>query len=116
MDFHADKPIYQQIVDYAFARVLSGQWKAGDKVPSVRELAGVMTVNSHTVLKAYDYLQAHGILVVRRGMGYFLAADAPEKVNAERRQAFLSITAPAFIREMRLLGLTIDEVLRSVGQ
>ncbi len=111
MDFHADKPIYQQIVDYAFARVLSGEWKAGEKVPSVRELAALMTVNTHTVLKAYDYLQAREIVTVRRGMGYFLADDAPAKVNDERRAAFLSNTAPAFFREMKLLGLTLDEVL-----
>jgi len=115
MDFHADKPIYQQIVDYAFAHVLSGEWTAGGKVPSVRELAGLMTVNTHTVLKAYDYLQTHGILVVRRGMGYFLSDDAPDRVNAERRAAFLSTTAPAFFRDMRLLGLSLDEVVSAVG-
>lgn len=115
MDFRADKPIYQQIVDYAFARVLSGEWKAGEKVPSVRELAALMTVNSHTVLKAYDYLQSHDILVVRRGMGYFLAEDAPEKVNGERRHEFLTSAVPAFFREMELLGLSLDDVLASRG-
>ena len=44
-------------------------------------------------------------------MGYFLSDDAPAKVNDERRAAFLSNTAPAFFREMKLLGLTLDEVL-----
>lgn len=111
MDFHAEKPIYLQIVDYAFANILGGQWAAGGRVPSVRELAGLMSVNTHTVLKAYEYLQARDILVVRRGMGYFLADDARAKVVAERRDYFLKHTAPAFLREMRLLGLSIDDVL-----
>lgn len=111
MDFHAEKPIYQQIVDYAFAKILSDEWNPGQRIPSVRELAAQMSVNTHTVLKAYDYLQLHEILIVKRGMGYFLADDARDKVNKSRREAFLTITAPAFFKEMKLLGLTIDDVL-----
>ncbi len=111
MDFHAEKPIYQQIVDYAFGNILRGDWRDGTRVPSVRELAADMSVNTHTVLKAYEYMQNRDILVVKRGMGYFLTDDAAAKVNAERREAFLNTTAPAFFREMRLLGLSLDEVL-----
>lgn len=44
MDFHAEKPIYQQIVDYAFAKILSGEWPEGKRIPSVRELAALMCV------------------------------------------------------------------------
>lgn len=111
MDFHAEKPIYQQIVDYAFAKILSGEWNPGERVPSVRELAGQMSVNTHTVLKAYEYLQLHEIITVKRGMGYFLTDDARTKVNQSRRDAFLRVTAPAFFKEMRLLGLSIEDVL-----
>lgn len=111
MDFHAEKPIYQQIVDYAFAKILSDEWNPGQRIPSVRELAAQMSVNTHTVLKAYDYLQLHEILIVKRGMGYFLADDAREMVNKSRREAFLSTTATAFFKEMKLLGLTIEDVL-----
>lgn len=110
MDFHADKPIYQQIVDFAFANILSGQWQGGGRVPSVRDLAAMMSVNSHTALKAYDYLQAHGIINMRRGMGYYLADDARQRVEVERRQEFLTVTAPAFFKQMRLLGLTLDDL------
>lgn len=111
MDFHAEKPIYQQIVDYAFANILSDEWPSGGRVPSVRELAGQMAVNTHTVLKAYEYLQARDIIAVRRGMGYFLADGAREKINALRREEFLKKTAPSFLREMRLLGLSINDIL-----
>lgn len=110
MDFHADKPIYQQIVDYAFANILSEQWRGGERVPSVRDLAALMSVNSHTALKAYDYLQARGIISMRRGMGYYLADDARTRVEAERRHEFLTVTAPEFFRQMRLLGLTLDDL------
>lgn len=112
LDFHAEKPIYQQIVDYAFAKILTGEWDEDKRIPSVRELAAMMCVNTHTVLKAYDYLQSLDIIVVKRGMGYFLAENARAKVNESRRKAFLTTTAPAFFREMRLLGLTIEDVLK----
>lgn len=110
MDFHADKPIYQQIIDYAFANILSGVWLGGERVPSVRDLAAMMSVNTHTALKAYDYLQARGIISMRRGMGYYLAEDARAIVEAERREQFLTVTAPEFFRQMRLLGLTLDDL------
>ncbi len=50
MEFKPDKPIYRQIIDYAFGCILSGGWRPGEKVPSVRELAVELAVNSHTVL------------------------------------------------------------------
>lgn len=110
MDFHADKPIYQQIIDYAFANILSGVWLGGGRVPSVRDLAAMMSVNTHTALKAYDYMQTRGIISMRRGMGYYLAEDARAIVEAERREQFLTVTAPRFFRQMRLLGLTLDDL------
>lgn len=114
MNFHAEKPIYQQIIEYSFARILSGEWQAGSRLPSVRDLAAQMNVNTHTVLKAYEYLQARGIVMVQRGLGYYLTPDAPEMVNTERRDTFLKTTAPAFFAQMKLLGLTIDEVIASM--
>lgn len=116
MDFHAEKPIYQQIVDYAFAKILSGEWDEGKRVPSVRELAGQMCVNTHTVLKAFDHLQSLDILVVKRGMGYFMADNARAKVNESRRKTFLTVTAPEFFKEMQLLGLTIEDVVAANQQ
>lgn len=110
MDFNQSKPIYRQIIDLAFANILSGEWPTQGKVPSVRELAASITVNSHTVLKAYEFLQQQGIIESRRGMGFFLTADAPERVRCQRRQEFFDETLPAFIREMKMLGITFDEL------
>ena len=61
-EFRTDRPIYRQIVDYACALILKGQWLPGEKIPSVRELAVGMGVNSHTVLKAFDELQQQGLI------------------------------------------------------
>lgn len=112
MEFRTDRPIYRQIIDYAFACILGGGWTPGQKVPSVRELAVEMAVNSHTVLKAYDHLQAHGIIVPRRGMGFFLADDAPERVRADQREEFFDDTLADVFARMDQLGITIDDLIR----
>lgn len=111
MEFKPDKPIYRQIIDYAFAAILSERWLEGGRVPSVRELGSELAVNTHTVLKAYEYLQERGIIAVRRGMGYFLEPDAKEKVNADRRQHFFETSLSDLFNQMDLLGITIDDVI-----
>lgn len=111
MEFKPDIPIYVQIVDYAYARILSGEWLAGERVPSVREMASNMTVNSHTVLKAYEYLEARGVIASRRGMGFFVTPDAPARVNADRREHFFNDTLADVFERMRLLDITIEDVV-----
>ncbi len=111
MEFRTDKPIYRQIIDYAFGCIMGGGWRPGEKVPSVREMAVTLAVNTHTVLKAYDYLQDHGIIVSKRGMGLFLADDAPGRVDAEHREEFFSTTLNDVFRQMDQLGIAIDDIV-----
>ena len=61
MDFKTNKPIYQQIVDFCFSKILTREWRAEERVVSVRELSTQLAVNSRTVLKAYEYLQTEDI-------------------------------------------------------
>ena len=110
MDFTSNKPIYRQIIDYSFGQILTGVWKAGERVPSVRELSVLLSVNSHTVLKAFEFLQAEGIIVPRRGMGFYLTPDALEHVNQVRRKEFFDTTLQELFREMRLLDISIEDV------
>lgn len=111
MDFRADKPIYRQIVDYAYGCILADEWHPGERVPSVRELGALLSVNSHTALKAYEYLTDHGVIAARRGMGYYLEPDAKEKVNADRRQYFFDETLSHVFAQMDLLGISIDDIV-----
>lgn len=110
MEFKADKPIYRQIIDYAFARIISGSWQPGQRVPSVRELAVELAVNSHTVLKAYEVLQDEGIIAPRRGMGFFLEENAPGIVREQQRRDFLCNTLSTVFDRMEMLGISIDDL------
>lgn len=89
MDFKTNKPIYQQIVDFCFSKILTREWRAEERVVSVRELSTQLAVNSRTVLKAYEYLQTEDIIYPERGMGFYLSKDAVKKVMRIQKKEFL---------------------------
>ncbi len=111
MEFNNNKPIYRQIVDYAYNRIIDGVWPPGERIPSVRELAADMGVNTRTVLKAMEDLQDSRIITPRRGMGFILAVDASDIIMEARRREFFDITVPALVDDMRRLGISTDELV-----
>lgn len=111
IEFSDNKPIYKQIVDHAFNLILDGRWEPGARVPSVRELAAELGVNTRTVLKAMEDLQNAEMIYSRRGMGFSLAEDAPQKVRNQLRKEFFESTLPRLDAERRLLGISIDEII-----
>lgn len=111
MTFKEGKPIYVQIADRLCDEILAGAYAADQRVPSVREYSVLLEVNVNTTVKAYDHLAQRGVIYNRRGMGYFVAPDAPSLIRAERRRAFTDEALPDVFRQMRLLGIGADELL-----
>lgn len=114
MEFKSNRPIYRQIVDYCLDRILIGEWGADEHIPSVRELSVRMSVNSRTVLKAYEYLQSHGIIYPVRGMGYNVCDNAVETVDLIRREQFISERLPELYQEMKMLKLSISDLAEAL--
>ena len=110
MEFSEPKGIYLQIADQIRERVLEGDWRAGERVPSIRELAVELGVNPNTVTKSYQRLMDRGILSSRRGLGYFVSEDARERALEEMKDEFLRDELPKIVRTMRLLGIGPNEV------
>lgn len=106
----AAEPIYRQIVEQVRRHVASGQWSAGEELPSVRALAQEHAINPMTVSKAYSLLEAEGLLERRRGMGMVIAAHQPA-ARASHRRALLEPTLQAAAQQVRQLGLRDDEAL-----
>ena len=67
MEFSEPKGIYLQIADQIRERILDGDWKAGERVPSIRELAVELGVNPNTVTKSYQRLMDRGIILEPKG-------------------------------------------------
>ena len=102
-------PIYEQIVGQVRAAVASGDLRAGDALPSVRQLATELRVNPNTVAQAYRELEREGITYVQRGQGTFVAELPPGRVAEEREQVGRALVERMLGQAFRL-GFTASEV------
>jgi GntR family transcriptional regulator len=84
IDFTDGLAIYEQVVRQVKFAVAGGVIKAGELVPSVRELARELTINPNTVARAYRQLQADGVLESVRGTGLAVAEGAQPRCRTER--------------------------------
>lgn len=112
MTFSNDKAIYMQMADRLCDEILSGTYKDDDRIPSVREYAVLLEVNTNTAMKAYDELARANIIYIKRGLGYFVTKGAKEQILKERRQIFLKERLPELFRQMSLLDITISDVTK----
>jgi GntR family transcriptional regulator len=110
MEFRNKEAIYLQIAEYVGEQVLLGRWPIGDKIPSVRELAGELAVNPNTVMRTYEFLSNRAIIINRRGIGYFPADDALDRIRAFRREQFFENDLPVFFKTITLLGISLAEI------
>ena len=110
MEFKEKQSIYLQIADYVCEQILLEQWPPGERIPSVRDLAGLMQVNPNTVVRAFDFLQNLDIISNQRGIGYSAAADARNLILAFRKERFLESELPDFFKNLYLLGISLDEL------
>lgn len=108
MNFDADKPIFLQIAGAISDRILSGELHGEDRIPSVREYGADIGVNPNTVMRSYEKLTADGIIYNKRGIGYFVSADAREKILDAQRKDFLEKDVPAIKQRLALLGLNAE--------
>lgn len=110
MDFNNTQAIYLQLKDWMCEQILSAQWKQGERIPSIRELAVQFEVNPNTMMRAYEHLQQTEIIYNKRGIGYFASEDAVDKILQIRRQKFIDEEIPAFIRKMKLYRVDWKEL------
>jgi len=116
MEFTDNEAIYLQIAGYVGEHILRQQWLPDQKIPSVRDLAAELQVNPNTVMRTYEFLQSQGAVYNKRGLGFFVAPDAGQKVRAYRRERFLQQELPAFFNTISLLGIGLDELRQRYEQ
>ena len=106
-----DRPVYLRLRDSIAALILDGKVRDGDALPSVRSLAAEHGANPLTVAKAYQTFQDEGLVVVRRGVGMFVADGATERLRASARKEFLEQSWPAIAAHIRRLDLDAADLL-----
>ena len=110
MQFTNDKPIYQQIIDLVMEKILKKEWAAGEKILSVRDLGATLEVNPNTIMRSYEKLQQDEIIFNKRGLGFFVAEDAQDRIIGLRKESFLEQEAPRFLQTAKLLNISLDEI------
>ena len=110
MIYSNDKPIYIQMADRLCDEILSGVYQDDDRIPSVREYAVLLEVNTNTAVKAYEQLAREEVIYNKRGLGYFVTPGAKKQILKVRKQEFMKEKLPELFRQMQLLGITLEDV------
>jgi GntR family transcriptional regulator len=108
-----NSPIYRQLKEKVIGMMLDGALKAGDPLPSVRQIAAEYQLNPITVSKAYQELVDDNLVEKRRGIGMYVTEGASEKLLASERERFLREEWPAMLERIRRLGLQVDQLLQA---
>jgi len=110
--FDESIPIYIQIMDMIKQRICAGQLSMGDKLPSVRDMAGELMVNPNTVQRAYQELEREEMVFTQRGMGTFVTRDK-DKIDTVREE-LASRLVQQFVEGMFGLGFEEEQIKRYV--
>lgn len=108
-EINSDRPVYLQLIEQIQVGIISGQYNAGDKLPSVRDLAADAAVNPNTMQKALSELERTGLVYANRTSGRFITSDT-ELIQELKKQSARS-QIKEFLDRMALLGFEPKETL-----
>ncbi len=113
-DLDADRPIFIQILERIRVDIISGKYEAGEKLPSVRELAAQAAVNPNTMQRAFAELERTGLVYSKRTSGRFITEDREmiEQVRIEIAKEKIKL----FLEGMRQLGYEKAQILPLIQQ
>ncbi len=113
LDYHDRRPLYEQVAERFGVLILQGGMSAGERMPSVRQLAVDLSINPNTIQRAYMELEQEGLIYPVKGKGNFVA-DV-EKIRKKRLEDYrkeLDLT----VRKGMNLGIKKEELLAVVRQ
>ena len=107
-----DRPIWLQLTEQIQLRIVTGEYRAGDRLPSVRELAAEAAVNPNTMQKALTELERSGLIYAQRTSGRFITQD--QQLIQQLKQRLAREETDGFLERMDGLGFTGEETLAIV--
>lgn len=111
-DLKSDRPIYTQLLEYIQLSIISGKYKAGDKLPSVRDLAEEAAVNPNTMQKALAELERLGLVYTQRTSGRFITED--EHMIQHLKESIAKEQITVFFEKMKQLGFSTTEIIELI--
>lgn len=108
-------PIYEQIQLGIKELIIRGALKNGDKMPSVRQLSSILTINPNTISKAYGELEKEGIIEKVRGKGTFVTDNYRESIN-EKKVEYVFKELKKIILEAKCGGISEELFVKIVTE
>ena len=87
IEFDNNLPIYLQIMQYIKRQIVTGTLKAGDKIPSVRELAAELQINPNTVQRTFQELEREEVVETKRGLGRYVTSEESKIMTIKKEMA-----------------------------
>src|SRR6202158_203653 len=109
LDPRSGVPVYRQIIDQVLGGIASGKLRAGDQLPTVRQLAVDLSINPNTVMRAYRELELTGALTTHQGTGTFITDTKIEQTAGERERKLDRLVAE-FVARAGREGFTVGEL------
>lgn len=106
------RPIYAQIIERVQLDIITGHYKPGEKLPSVRDLASEAAVNPNTMQKALSELEQSGLLYTQRTSGRFITENT--ELIQRMKTTLATMQVREFIHKMRQIGLDDTEILQLI--
>ncbi len=113
MDYENNIPIYLQVINRIKKDMIQGKLPMGAKLPSTRDMAVQYHINPNTAGRIYKEMEQQNMCYTKRGLGTFVTEDAT--VFAAMKEAMADEVLETFIKEMKDLGYTKDEVVTVVA-
>lgn len=113
-NFKEGLPIYSQIIEEMCRQIVSGTFKPGDKLPSVRDMAADAGVNPNTMQRALAELERRGLVFTERTSGRFITREE-EILNETKKTLGMRYVEELFVN-LRKIGLSDDEIIKAVNE
>lgn len=115
LDLRSGVPVYRQLIDQVMAALATGSLRAGDRLPTVRQVAVELAINPNTVVRAYKELEIRGVLTTQQGTGTFIS-DAQVQPDEVERQRRLSQIVGDFVARAGSEGFSIKDLIQRLNE
>ncbi len=112
--FASDRPVYVQLAERLRKKIISSEYRAGEQIPSVRQLASETAVNPNTVQRALAELEDEGLLEVRGTLGKFVTEDRAIIERCQREQAKELVRS--FITSAKEMSIPTKELISMIEE
>ncbi|MBO5444665.1 MAG: GntR family transcriptional regulator [Muribaculaceae bacterium] len=105
-----NRPIYVRLADQICDRIMMREYQELARIPSVREYAVSQQVNPATAARAFEILERSGVIFNKRGLGFFVAQDAPAMIRRMRMETLLGEESKLFFSRISVISVTPDQL------